>query len=96
MMDTADNQILEMKIQNMLKLLSNFTALRDPEISREEYVSELKELYCRLFGYNAELMELLVNLFGPHEVRRKLKKKVFCIFELNGRRETSHNQNKHS
>lgn len=68
MMDTADNQILEMKIQNVLKVLANFTALRDPELQRSDYVDELKDLYCRLYGYNTELMDLLLELFGAHEV----------------------------
>lgn len=68
MMDTADNQILEMKIQNTLRILSDFTALRDPAVSRDEYIDELKDLYCRLYGYSSELMDLLLKLFGAHEV----------------------------
>lgn len=70
MMDTADNQILEMKIQDILRILSDFTALRDPQLSRDDYIREIKDLFCRLYGYNAELMELLINLFGPHEVKK--------------------------
>ena len=66
--NASDNQILQMKAQKILKVLANFAELRSEEVTRVEYVDELKELYCQIYGYNAELMELFMKIFGPQEV----------------------------
>jgi len=64
----TDTQLLRMKINSHLKVLSNFKENRDPEKPRSEYIAELKEYYCQLYNYNKELMEIFFNLFSPHEV----------------------------
>jgi ribosomal RNA methyltransferase Nop2 len=63
----TDTQLLKMKINSHLKVLSDFKDLREDEKSRHEYIAELKEYFCNLYGYNKELMEIFFNLFSPHE-----------------------------
>lgn len=63
----TDTQLLKMKINSHLKVLTNFKDLRDDGKSRSEYINELKEYFCNLYGYNKELMEIFFNLFSPHE-----------------------------
>ena len=69
MMNTADSQMLEFKIQNLLKILNNFNEMREEGVSRSEYVAELKDLFCKLYGYNTELMDIFMDIFGHGEVR---------------------------
>lgn len=63
----TDTQLLKMKINSHLKVLSKFKELREEEKSRAEYITELKEYFCNLYGYNKELMDIFFNLFSPHE-----------------------------
>lgn len=63
----TDTQLLKMKINSHLKVLTNFKDLREEGKSRHEYINELKEYFCNLYGYNKELMEIFFNLFSPHE-----------------------------
>lgn len=67
-MNTADSQMLEFKIQNLLKILNNFNEMREEGVNRSEYVEELKDLFCKLYGYNTELMDLFMDIFGHSEV----------------------------
>jgi len=48
-----------------VKILSNFKEMRDPEKSRVQYMDELKDDFCKAFGYNTEMIELFLNLFPP-------------------------------
>ena len=68
MMNTTDSQLLEFKIQNLLKILNNFNEMREEGVSRNEYVVEIKDLLCKLYGYNSELMDLFMDIFGHGEV----------------------------
>ena len=68
LMDTTDSQILEIKIQKILRILNDFHQLREEGVSRQEYTNELKELFCKLYGYNSELMDLFMDIFGHAEV----------------------------
>jgi ribosomal RNA methyltransferase Nop2 len=45
--------------------LSNFKELRDPEVSRNDYLESLKNDICACFDYNKELVELIFDLFPP-------------------------------
>ena len=67
-MNTTDSQLLEFKIQNLLKILNNFNEMREEGVARSEYVSELKDLFCKLYGYNTELMDLFLDIFGHGEL----------------------------
>lgn len=69
MMNTTDSQLLEIKIQNLNQILNNFNEMREEGVARSEYVSELKDLYCKLYGYNSELIDLFMDIFGHGEVR---------------------------
>jgi hypothetical protein len=68
LMSTADSQLLEFKIQKLLKILNNFNEMREEGVSRQEYVNDLKDLFCKLYGYNSELMDLFLDIFGHGEV----------------------------
>ena len=63
----TDTQLLRMKINSHLKVLTSFKELREAGKSRSEYILELKEYFCGLYSYNSELMEIFFNLFSPHE-----------------------------
>lgn len=63
----TDVELLRMKINSHLRILSKFKELREEDKPRSDYIKELKEYYCGLYGYNKELMEVFFNLFGPHE-----------------------------
>ena len=56
-----------MRIKETVKVLSNFKELRDPEKSRQEYIDELKSDLCSAYDYNADLIELILDLFAPSE-----------------------------
>lgn len=71
-MQTADSQLLEFKIQKILKVLGNFNTLREEGVSRQQYVDSLKDLFCQLYGYNTELMDLFMDIFGAAEVNLKI------------------------
>jgi 25S rRNA (cytosine2870-C5)-methyltransferase len=69
----SDTHLLEIKIQSILKVLSSFATLRDPEISRAQYISQLQQLYCQMYSYNANLIELFLQMFSPHETKAFLE-----------------------
>ena len=55
------------KIQELLKILSNFAAERDNEKSRENYMNELADYLCTYYGYNRELIDVFLTTFNPNE-----------------------------
>ena len=60
--------LLEMKVKELVNILSDFNNLRDKETNRKFYLSELKDKLCFLYGYNEELIDLFMKLFNPKEV----------------------------
>lgn len=56
------------QIKDIVIVLSDFNRLRDPEKSREEYLSLLKRDLCFYYSYNEFLMENLMNLFPLSEL----------------------------
>jgi hypothetical protein len=42
--------------------------MREVGVSRQDYVDDLKNLFCKLYGYNSELMDLFMDIFGHSEV----------------------------
>jgi len=64
----TDTQLLTMKVQNSLMVLADYRNLKEEGKSRYSYVEDLRDQFCKLYGYNADLMELLMNIFSPHEV----------------------------
>ena len=66
-MSKEDLGIIQMRIKETIKVLSNFKELRDPEKSRQDYMEQLKEDVSQAHDYNRDLLELLFDLFAPSE-----------------------------
>ncbi|CBQ71674.1 probable NOP2-nucleolar protein [Sporisorium reilianum SRZ2] len=63
----ADLQLVHMRIQEIVTVLSNFKKLAVDGRSRSEYVEQLLADICTYYGYNAFLAEKLFELFTPAE-----------------------------
>jgi ribosomal RNA methyltransferase Nop2 len=62
-----DLGIIQMRLKDTVKVLQNFKELRDDEKTRQDYLDQLKEDVCSSYDYNADLVDLLFNLFPPPE-----------------------------
>jgi len=71
--EQADLHLIKVKVQEILKTLETFAASRDEGKPRYEYVEELKELFCKYYGYSDEVMDLFMSLFSPHECQEFLE-----------------------
>ncbi|KAJ2735107.1 rRNA (cytosine-C5-)-methyltransferase nop2 [Coemansia sp. BCRC 34962] len=58
---------VQMRIQEIIRVLNNFGDLRDPSRSRNDYMDQLKRDMCFYYGYNEFLMEKLLQLFTVSE-----------------------------
>ena len=67
LLSKEDLGIIQMRVKETVKVLSNFKELRDPAKSRGEYLEELKSDLCRSYDYNRDLIELFLDLFPPSE-----------------------------
>lgn len=67
LLSKEDLGIIQMRLKETVKVLSNFKELRDPAKSRQEYLDELKNDICSAYDYNPDLVELLLDLFPPSE-----------------------------
>ena len=56
-----------LKIQNIVSILSDFKNRREEGKSRNDYMSELKYLCQSYFEYNSDICDLIFNLFSPNE-----------------------------
>ena len=82
--------ISQMRIQDILKvqkfyfvqILLNFEELRDPNKSRGEYISDLKEAVEDYYSYNEQLIDMFFDLFSPQEVNQILFQAI-QFFEAN-------------
>ncbi|CDS13308.1 hypothetical protein LRAMOSA05486 [Lichtheimia ramosa] len=63
----ADVTVVNQRIQEIVNILNNFKTLRDPNVSRQEYVDRLLKDICAYYGYNYFLAEKLYNLFSASE-----------------------------
>lgn len=70
-----DLQILRARITDTIRILDNFSNLRDPSRSRSSYTSQLLDDICIYYGYSPFLAEKLFSLFTPSE--------AFAFFESN-------------
>lgn len=70
-----DLQLLRTRITDTIRILDNFSTLRDPTRSRSSYTSQLLEDICIYYGYSPFLAEKLFSLFTPSE--------AFAFFESN-------------
>lgn len=70
-----DLQLLRTRITDTIRILDNFSTLRDPTRSRSSYTTQLLEDICIYYGYSPFLAEKLFSLFTPSE--------AFAFFESN-------------
>lgn len=67
LLSKEDLGIIQMRIKETIKVLSNFKELRDEEKSRSDYMDQLKDDVSQCHDYNKDLLELLFDLFAPSE-----------------------------
>lgn len=67
LLSKEDLGIIQMRVKETVKVLSNFKELRDQSKSRGDYLEELKNDICAAYDYNRSLVELLLDLFPPSE-----------------------------
>lgn len=70
-----DLTLIQNKIQEILEILNNFSANRDTNKSRENYLSEFADYLCAYYGYNKELIEIFLQTFSANEVKKRFIKK---------------------
>lgn len=56
-----------MRIKETIKVLSNFSELRDPAKARSDYMESLMQDISSSYDYNLDLLGLLFDLFAPSE-----------------------------
>jgi ribosomal RNA methyltransferase Nop2 len=67
LLSKEDLGIINMRLKETVKILSNFKQLRDGTKSRQDYLQELKQDICSSYDYNPDLVQLLLDLFAPSE-----------------------------
>ena len=67
LLNKEDLGIIQMRIRENIKVLSNFKSLRSDDRSRTDYVDELKNDLCSAYDYNRSLIDLIMDLFAPSE-----------------------------
>lgn len=65
--EAPDIAIVNQRIQEILRILSDFKSLRDPSKSRGEYLSQLTKDFCLYYGYSEFMMKKLLDIFPPME-----------------------------
>ncbi|XP_055620231.1 probable 28S rRNA (cytosine-C(5))-methyltransferase [Toxorhynchites rutilus septentrionalis] len=65
----AENlQDVHIRIKEVIGVLADFSANRDPNRSRTEYIDLLCKDLCLYYSYNEYFMRLLIQLFSPNEL----------------------------
>lgn len=62
-----DLGIIQMRVKETIRVLSNFKELRDENKSRKDYMEQLKLDIQQSYDYNPDLLELLFDLFSPSD-----------------------------
>uniref|UniRef100_A0A182KC33 SAM-dependent MTase RsmB/NOP-type domain-containing protein n=1 Tax=Anopheles christyi TaxID=43041 RepID=A0A182KC33_9DIPT len=65
---TTSLQDVNMRIKDVVGVLSDFAANRDPNRSRCEYIDLLRKDLCLYYSYNDFFMGLLMDIFSPNEL----------------------------
>ena len=60
-------QIAQQRIQDVLRVLGNFSQEREEGKTREAYVKQLKRDLAFYYGYNKFLISQILRLFSPPE-----------------------------
>ena len=64
--------VQSVEFTDIIQVLGDFSARRDPETSRQDYVNQLRIDLCSYYGYNEFLMTKLMHLF-PHDIKEFLE-----------------------
>jgi len=64
----VDMNEINLKIQNLVDVLTNFKEKKEEGRSRGDYILEFKKLLMIYYDYNSDLTDLVINLFPPNEV----------------------------
>lgn len=67
MLSKEDLGIINIRIKETVRILSNLQELREKGKSRNDYMQQLKEDISQSYDYNLDLLELLFDLFPPAE-----------------------------
>ena len=62
-----DADQLRERINDVVRVLSDFRRLRQPNRARSDYVDTLKKDVHHYYSYNTELVEIFFRLFSPAE-----------------------------
>ena len=62
-----DLGLIQMRLRENIKVLSNFRELRAPDKSRTAYLEEVQADICSAYDYNSSIVEMIFNLFAPAE-----------------------------
>ena len=62
-----DIAMLTARVKGTVRVLGDFSTLREAEYSRSDYMQLLTSDLCACYGYNADLIELFLSLFSPAE-----------------------------
>ena len=62
-----DMSEVKIRIQTLLSILSNLKKKKEPNKSRNDYITELKNLSMQYYDYNTDICDLIFNLFAPNE-----------------------------
>lgn len=60
-----DLGIIQMRIKETIRVLSNFKELCQPNKSRKEYMEQLMSDISASYDYNLDILQLLFDLFSP-------------------------------
>ncbi|EAR84747.2 NOL1/NOP2/sun family RNA methylase, putative (macronuclear) [Tetrahymena thermophila SB210] len=63
-----DQAILNMKINDILHILSKFKENSKDGRSRQSYLEELTEYFMQYYNYNRDLVQLFMTMFNPNEL----------------------------
>ncbi|OUM63871.1 hypothetical protein PIROE2DRAFT_66260 [Piromyces sp. E2] len=66
-MMAPDLTLIQQRIQDVVKILNNFREMRDPDMSRTDYMEQLKKDLCQYYGYNDYLLSKFLDLFPINE-----------------------------
>ena len=62
-----DMSEIKIRIQSILSILSDLKKKKEPNKSRNDYITELKNLSMQYYDYNNDICDLIFNLFAPNE-----------------------------
>ncbi|KAF8983157.1 rRNA (cytosine-C5-)-methyltransferase nop2 [Entomortierella lignicola] len=66
-LQSTDLQVVQARIQEIVRVLNNFREMREGNRSRNDYISQLLKDLCLYYGYNEYLMEKLFYIFPVSE-----------------------------